>query len=99
MPTTASYPRSPRAACSSPADARLASLTVKTVASGSDGSMRRQISSPWEAPTATSTWPVVEMYRSWSREDRFSTAPRRMSTDSGLASILASSGTRSPGRS
>ena len=62
------------------------------------GSIRRQIVLALaRRPTATSTLPVVEMYRSCSRAERSSTAPRRMSTNSGLASIRVSSGTRSPG--
>ena len=46
--------------------------------------MRRQMSLPCEGPTATRTVPVLEMYRSWSSPESPSTAPLRMSTNSGL---------------
>ena len=81
-----------------PAAARLASSHLRTPsASGSERlDPLARSPRPGDGPTATRTLPVAEMQRSCSSRRGSSTAPARMSTKSGLASIRASSGTRSP---
>ena len=86
------------AACSprSRAASSVPPATVKMSAERSVGRISSAIFSPWPGPTTTATSPPAEIRPSARMAARSATAPRRTSMASGVMTVRASNGTRSP---